>query len=275
MKSFKSQFTSLINSGVITEVEIGLGPAGELRYPSYQLSHWTYPGCGEVQSYDDKLTAKLKADAMSAGKSDFGHNPSLSETGNYNVQPGGSSFWRDDSANGWKSDYGQYFIKWYAQQLVSHGRSILTNARSVFGSTPISGKVAGIHWWYDTSSHCAETTAGFNNFYFYDGYRDILEMFKECDADLCFTCLEMTKGSYGSNPPSLVNQLLQDSKWAGIKFEGENALPIYDSGNYGRIVDWAKKGLTTFTYLRLCSELVDNQNNYNTFKTFVSDVHNA
>jgi len=247
-----------------------------MRYPSYQLAYWSYPGCGEFQSYDEKFVAKLKKDASAAGKSDFGHNPSLSETGNYNVKPGGKSFWCDDAQNGWKSEYGQWFIKWYSKQLIDHGDKILKAARSAFGTAHISGKIAGIHWWYDTTSHCAETTAGFNNFIFYDGYRDILKMFKKYDVDLCFTCLEMTKDpTYGSNAPQLVTQLLDDSKWAGIKFEGENALPIYDNGNYGRIVEWAKKGLSCFTYLRLCSDLVDNNNNYNTFKTFVQNVHNA
>jgi hypothetical protein len=26
---------------------VGLGPAGELRYPSYQLKLWKFPGVGE------------------------------------------------------------------------------------------------------------------------------------------------------------------------------------------------------------------------------------
>jgi len=275
MVAFQKEFASLIKSGVITEIEVGLGPAGELRYPSYQLAYWTYPGCGEFQSYDDKFTNLLKKDAAAAGKSDFGRNPAFSETGGYNVKPGERPFWRDDAPNGWKSDYGQWYIKWYAKKLVDHGDAVLKAARAAFGNAHISGKVAGIHWWYDTSSHCAETTAGFNNFYFYDGYRDILKMFKKHNADLCFTCLEMTKGDNGSNPPALVGQLLNDAKWAGIKFEGENALPIYDNGNYGRIVNWAKQGLSCFTYLRLCADLVDNTNNYNTFKGFVANIHNA
>jgi beta-amylase len=275
MRAFKNTFSSQISSDLIVEIEVGLGPAGELRYPSYQLAYWTYPGCGEFQSFDDKFVAKLKNDAAAAGKSSFGRNPTLAETGNYNTQPGQSSFWRDDSGNGWRSEYGQWFIKWYSQQLINHGDAVLKAARSIFGKTSLSGKIAGIHWWYDTTSHCAETTAGFNNFPFYDGYRDILRMFKKYDVDLCFTCLEMTKGVYSSNPPALVNQLLNDAKWAGIKFEGENALPMYDMASYDRVVAWVKNGLSCFTYLRLCADLIDNANNYNTFKTFVAKVHNA
>ena len=42
-----SQYPSTISS-----VEVGMGPAGELRYPSYQLSKWTFPGIGAFQCYD-------------------------------------------------------------------------------------------------------------------------------------------------------------------------------------------------------------------------------
>lgn len=38
------------SKGVITEVEVGLGACGELRYPSYPERHgWKYPGIGEFQ----------------------------------------------------------------------------------------------------------------------------------------------------------------------------------------------------------------------------------
>lgn len=37
-------------SGLILDVEVGLGPAGELRYPSYPESQgWVFPGIGEFQ----------------------------------------------------------------------------------------------------------------------------------------------------------------------------------------------------------------------------------
>lgn len=40
------------NEDVFEQVQIGLGPAGELRYPSYPLSKWAFPGVGEFQAYD-------------------------------------------------------------------------------------------------------------------------------------------------------------------------------------------------------------------------------
>ena len=51
MKAFYKEFEDLITSTDVDIVEIGLGPAGEMRYPSYQLQNnlWTFPGIGAFQ----------------------------------------------------------------------------------------------------------------------------------------------------------------------------------------------------------------------------------
>ena len=50
MKSFRDHFEEFFEAGLVTEVEVGLGPAGELRYPSYPQTHgWRFPGIGEFQ----------------------------------------------------------------------------------------------------------------------------------------------------------------------------------------------------------------------------------
>ena len=50
MKSFRDNFEEFFEAGLVTEVEVGLGPAGELRYPSYPQTHgWRFPGIGEFQ----------------------------------------------------------------------------------------------------------------------------------------------------------------------------------------------------------------------------------
>lgn len=37
-----------LDDGVIVDIEVGLGPAGEMRYPSYPQSQgWVFPGIGE------------------------------------------------------------------------------------------------------------------------------------------------------------------------------------------------------------------------------------
>lgn len=50
MRSFRVEFDEFFANGIISEIEIGLGPCGELRYPSYPANHgWKYPGIGEFQ----------------------------------------------------------------------------------------------------------------------------------------------------------------------------------------------------------------------------------
>jgi len=47
--AFRDQFCGLLGS-VVTDADIGLGPMGELRYPSTPLdSRWNFPGIGEFQ----------------------------------------------------------------------------------------------------------------------------------------------------------------------------------------------------------------------------------
>ncbi|KAL5064213.1 hypothetical protein RYX36_025950 [Vicia faba] len=53
MRSFRDRFSDYLGS-VISEVQVGMGPCGELRYPSYPESNgtWKFPGIGEFQCYD-------------------------------------------------------------------------------------------------------------------------------------------------------------------------------------------------------------------------------
>ena len=42
--------SDFLEAGLIIDIEVGLGPAGELRYPSYPESQgWVFPGIGEFQ----------------------------------------------------------------------------------------------------------------------------------------------------------------------------------------------------------------------------------
>lgn len=50
MRSFRTEFDDLFAEGLITAVEIGMGPSGELKYPSFsERMGWRYPGIGEFQ----------------------------------------------------------------------------------------------------------------------------------------------------------------------------------------------------------------------------------
>ena len=50
MQSFKDNMEDFLKSELMIDIEVGLGPAGELRYPSYTKNlGWVFPGIGEFQ----------------------------------------------------------------------------------------------------------------------------------------------------------------------------------------------------------------------------------
>ncbi|KAK4805098.1 hypothetical protein SAY86_004915 [Trapa natans] len=53
MRSFRDRFADYLGR-VVTEIQVGMGPCGELRYPAYPESNgtWRFPGIGEFQCYD-------------------------------------------------------------------------------------------------------------------------------------------------------------------------------------------------------------------------------
>ena len=55
------------------EVTVGLGPAGELRYPAYPEGdgRWRFPGVGEFQCYDKYMLQDLKLAADAEGKPEW------------------------------------------------------------------------------------------------------------------------------------------------------------------------------------------------------------
>ncbi|KAM2071504.1 hypothetical protein ACFX1T_039932 [Malus domestica] len=53
----------------IMEIEVGVGPCGELRYPYPERHGWKYPGIGEFQCYDRYLMKNLTQAAKARGHS--------------------------------------------------------------------------------------------------------------------------------------------------------------------------------------------------------------
>jgi beta-amylase len=278
MQSFSNNFSKYLGD-VITEVQIGLGPAGELRYPSYQLDKWSFPGVGEFQCYDKYLLAELRQAAINAGKSDWG-NGGPSNAGNYNNAPGQTGFFGPNGYDNYASAYGQFFLGWYAGRLVQHGDDVLSQAHRTFSSysnLTVAAKISGIHWLYKDPSHAAELTAGYKNDQ-NQGYTAITKMFAKYNVWMDFTCLEMRDSEQPASclcgPEELVGQTLQAAKNAGIGYEGENALPRYDTSAYQQIQYESNRVMRIqgFDYLRLDSTLLSG-GNWNNFISFVKQMH--
>ena len=97
MAAFRDASKDLIADGTLEEIQVGCGPCGELRYPSYPLTPrehfpagWQWPGLGEVQCYDAGMLAALKAS--------LARDAPPSNMGSYNDFPEDVSFWREPPA---------------------------------------------------------------------------------------------------------------------------------------------------------------------------------
>ncbi|MCL7023982.1 hypothetical protein MKW94_009522 [Papaver nudicaule] len=138
MRSFRVEFDEFFQQGVISEIEVGLGPCGELRYPSYPVKHgWRYPGIGEFQCYDKYLMKNLKKAAEARGHSFWAHGPE--NAGCYTSQPHETGFFCD--GGDYDSYYGRFFLNWYSQVLIEHADRVLSLAKLAFEGTRIAVKV--------------------------------------------------------------------------------------------------------------------------------------
>ncbi|EKX32424.1 hypothetical protein GUITHDRAFT_47288, partial [Guillardia theta CCMP2712] len=225
MQAFVDNFLDLFHI-VISKVQIGLGPAGELRYPSFPLSKWCYPGAGSFQCYDRSMREGWEKHCRNElKKSVWAHK--MPDDGGYNADPQNNHFWSSEI----HSDYGKAFMSWYSNALIQHGERVLKRASSIFAplGVEISGKIAGLHWLYKTSHHGAECAAGYYNTNNQDCYSNIARMLRSCGATFDFTCMEIKTGRddcppYYSDPEALVWQAKRAAEGNGIKLAGENAL---------------------------------------------------
>ncbi|XP_059275819.1 beta-amylase 3, chloroplastic-like [Lycium ferocissimum] len=268
MRSFRERFNDYLGN-VIVEIQVGLGPCGELRYPSYPESNgtWRFPGIGELQCYDKYMIASLAAAAKAAGKDDWGKGgPHYS--GQYNQFPEDTGFFPRDGT--WNSECGQFFLEWYSEKLLEHGENILAAGESIYQGTgaKLSGKVAGIHWHYNTRSHAAELTAGYYNTRNRDGYLLIARMLAKHRVILNFTCMEMRDGeqpqSANCSPEGLVQQVKNATRIAEVELAGENDLERYDEEAYSQVLATSRSdsgnALSAFTFLRMNKRLFEPQN---------------
>ncbi|KAJ4967820.1 hypothetical protein NE237_014521 [Protea cynaroides] len=278
MRAFRDNFEHLVGNTIV-EIQVGMGPCGELRYPSYPELNgtWKFPGIGAFQCFDKYMVSSLKAAAEAAGKPEWSGGPT--DAGHYNSWPEDTQFFRKEGG-GWNTPYGEFFLTWYSEMLLNHGERILSSAQSIFKSTgaKISVKVAGIHWHYGSRSHPPELTAGYYNTRFRDGYIPIARMLARHGAIFNFTCIEMRDHEQPQEaqcaPEKLVRQVALATREAQVPLAGENALPRFDEYAHEQILHSASMNLggddggkweqeqemCAFTYLRMSPQLFQEDN---------------
>ncbi|XP_009776413.1 beta-amylase [Nicotiana tabacum] len=285
MRSFRENMSDFLEAGSIVDIEVGLGPAGELRYPAYTQSQgWKFPGIGEFQCYDKHMRTDFKEAVTKAGYRQW---DLPDDAGTYNDIPVKTGFFGPNGT--YLTEKGKFFLTWYSSKLLLHGDQILDEANKAFlgCKVKLSAKVAGIHWWYKDASHAAELTSGYYNLDNREGYRPIARMLSRHHGTLNFTCLEMRNSeqpAYAkSGPQELVQQVLSVGWKENIDVAGENALSRYDGYAYNQILLNARPNginksgppklkMAGLTYLRLSEKLLQKRN-FNTFKTFVKKMH--
>ncbi|GKV10524.1 hypothetical protein SLEP1_g21873 [Rubroshorea leprosula] len=242
MRSFRTEFDHLFAEGLISAVEIGLGPFGELKYPSFsERMGWRYPGIGEFQCYDKYLQQSLRKAAKLRGHSFWARGPD--NAGHYNSRPQETGFFCE--RGDYDSYYGRFFLSWYAQSLIDHADNVLSLASLAFEDTKIIIKVPAVFWWYKTASHAAELTSGYYNPTNQDGYSPVFEALKKHSVTMKFMCSGLQVSSYDSDEgfadPEGLNWQVLNSAWdRGLSVAGENLLSCYDREGYMRIVEMAK-----------------------------------
>jgi hypothetical protein len=151
-------------------VTVSLGPNGELQFPSYPPGNHGaggYAGIGEFQCYDKYTLARLKRHAESSGQPLWGLS-GPHDGPRYDESPESSAFFRQPGGS-WKSAYGEFFLSWYAGELLAHGDRVLAAASRALGGKPValSAKVPLLR-----GPSPVDATAGLHG-----GYGPVAEMF--------------------------------------------------------------------------------------------------
>ncbi|XP_062176191.1 inactive beta-amylase 9 [Alnus glutinosa] len=227
-ENFKSSFSPFMGS-TITGISMGLGPGGELRYPSHhrQAKSNKIPGVGEFQCYDKNMLSILKQHAEATGNPLWGlGGPHDAPT--YDQSPNTNNFFRDDGGS-WESPYADFFLSWYSNQLISHGNRLLSLASSSFSETAatVYGKVPLMHSWYKTRSHPSELTAGYYNTISRDGYEAVAEMFARNSCKMILPGMDLSAEHQPheslSSPELLLADIRTSCRKHGVEVSGQNS----------------------------------------------------
>ncbi|KAM0072295.1 putative beta-amylase [Helianthus debilis subsp. tardiflorus] len=257
MKSFKDEFKVFFEQKNISAIEIGLGPSGELRYPSCNSEHgWVYPGVGAFQCYDRYMLKSLKKESAKQG---YEYCNIISEIeGSYDSDPDQVGFFSDEKK--FDSFKTRFFLNWYSKTLVEHGDQVIFNAKKAFGRKRILNvKLSGVYWWYnhDTKSHAAELTTGFFNSMDNDGYDPLLKMLNKNGVGLKFALDRsyMDNGKQSSqNPDSLKNEVMQVAlDYSKVSISTWNVRHCKDDKEYASVMaealsDVHRTSYTSYTY---------------------------
>ncbi|WP_219413061.1 family 14 glycosylhydrolase [Pseudonocardia nigra] len=273
-RAFADHFAPRYNDAV-TEINVSLGPSGELRYPSYN-AHDTgtgYPTRGGLQAYSDLAVEDFERAALKKYRSLQGVNAAwgTAYASREEIRPPADAEAFFTSLAYRDTTYGRDFVDWYNGSLVDHGERVLeTVVRALghdFAEAEIGYKVPGIHWTMTNPAHpratevttgLVQTSVDLDSPATGHGYQRIIELANRVDARgrqvvMHFTALEMDDQDYApqySLAKTLVGWIGQYAHDAGVELKGENALSggVHSDAGWDNIHDafdtWGYLGLT-------------------------------
>ncbi|KAF2313488.1 hypothetical protein GH714_011225 [Hevea brasiliensis] len=284
MRNFRDTFRPLLGE-IIMGVQVGMGPAGELRYPfcppEKLKQAWRSGELGEFHCYDKYILASLNACAGEAGMlREWGNGGPIGVSSLIN-DPENTEFFRSHDRT-WNKPNGKFFLEWYSGMLLLHGQRICMDVENIFRGIDIntSAKVAVIHWHYGTQSHPSELTAGYYNTSTRDGYLPIAQMFSRYRFTMCCAGFEMQ--DVEENPPNQVSSpggFLKKLLWAAricrVPLEGENSTAIWDDKSFQQVLKMRrfysyglKRPSFSFNFVRMEKNMFE-QHNWVRFSNFV------
>ncbi len=250
MRAFRDKYRPKAKH--IPEINISLGPAGEMRYPSYNAhDHDTdYPTRGALQCYSRLALRAFRLEMLKKYGTEAGIDKawgtSIATGQSLNPPTNPTEFF--GSGHHRSIQYGRDLFDWYASVPMEHADQMLRLALSIYGAedsgfkgVDIGAKVPGIHWRTGTmkkaenpkdkpevvlGDRLAELAAGLIrtsgewNEKDARGYKPLLQFFKGLQGKsnrvvLHFTCLEMDDGEGAErNANSLARSLV---RWVGTE----------------------------------------------------------
>lgn len=253
------------------EINVSLGPAGELRYPSYNShdSGTGYPTRGGLQGYSPLAVKSFQQWAVAKYGTIAGVNAAWGSTltAQTQIQPPSNAGFFFSSGDYRNTTYGKDFVDWYNKSLVDHGERMLDTVLAALGTSfpgaEIGYKIPGVHWSMtgptpraaEVAAGLVQTSVDMNAAGTGRGYANIVGLAKRV-ADsgrgviLHFTCLEFSDENFApqySQAKTLVGWIGAEAGRQGVKVKGENALAGGITSNNGW--DNVNQAFDSFPYL--------------------------
>ena len=162
MEKFKTTFSKFSSSMV--EINLSLGPTGEMRLPVYNESDgWNFPEVGKLQVYSKSARRSFRESMRRK------YNGSIAQVNakwgtqlsNFDAiqPPGGDKLVYSDridesnsffTSQGYRGKYGNDFTTWQQDVLLNHAQRLIAAADKVFdgefSGIPFGVKIPGLHW---------------------------------------------------------------------------------------------------------------------------------